>query len=45
LSVLYGELVLSKFKLRSFGFEKFDKDVHIKAGEKAIFNVAGTGNI
>jgi len=45
LSVLYGELVLSKFKLRSFGFEKFDKDVHIKAGEKAVFSIAGNGNI
>ena len=45
LSVLYGEIVLSKFTLRSFGSERFDKDVHIKAGEKAIFNVAGTGNI
>jgi len=43
LSVLYGKLVLSKFKLRNFGVARFDKDVALKAGEKTVFNVAGAG--
>jgi hypothetical protein len=43
LSVLYGKLVLSKFRLRNFGVARFDKDVAIKAGEKTVFNVAGAG--
>ena len=39
LSVLHGELALSKFTLRDFGCHQFDKAVRIKAGQKAKFNV------
>jgi len=40
LSVLQGELTLSRFILRGFGQERFDKVLRIKAGEKAEFNVS-----
>jgi len=39
LSVLHGELTLSKFILREFGEGQFDKPLQIKAGEKAVFTV------
>jgi non-lysosomal glucosylceramidase len=39
LSVLHGELALSRFILREFGYREFDKTLRIKAGEKATFRV------
>ena len=39
LSVLHGELALSRFVLREFGYNQFDKPLRIKAGEKVKFNV------
>ncbi len=39
LSVLHGELTLSKFTLRDFGCHQFDGVRQIKAGETAIFNI------
>ncbi|GAG22988.1 unnamed protein product [marine sediment metagenome] len=43
LSVLYGQLSLSKFVLRNFGNREFDPDESglIKAGEKLKFSVSG----
>ncbi len=43
LSVLYGELALSKFILRRFGQHQFDRTLQIKAGQKAKFNVSPEG--
>ncbi|MHC4424789.1 MAG: GH116 family glycosyl-hydrolase [Planctomycetota bacterium] len=40
LSVLRGELTLSRFILRGFGDERFDEILRIEAGEKAKFNVS-----
>jgi hypothetical protein len=40
LSVLHGELLLSKFMLRGFGQVSFDDTLRIKADEKAKFTVA-----
>ena len=39
LSVLHGQLPLSKFILRNFGDIKFDKTLLIKAGQKVNFTV------
>ncbi len=43
LSVLYGQLSLSKFVLRNFGNREFDPDESglIKAGRKVKFSVSG----
>jgi len=41
LSVLHGELGLSKFILRRFGEIQFDKTLLIKAGDKIKFDVSG----
>jgi hypothetical protein len=43
LSVLHGQLSLSKFVLRNFGNREFDPDESglIKAGEKLKFSVSG----
>ncbi|MHC4791120.1 MAG: GH116 family glycosyl hydrolase, partial [Planctomycetota bacterium] len=41
LSVLGGELNLSKFTLREFGQKQFDKPMQIKAGQKIKFQVTG----
>ncbi|NQT01079.1 MAG: hypothetical protein HQ580_03575, partial [Planctomycetes bacterium] len=41
LSVLHGQLHLSKFILRKFGHIQFDEILLIKSGEKAKFNVSG----
>jgi non-lysosomal glucosylceramidase len=43
LSILHGELALSRFVLRGFGERQFDETLLIKAGEKAGFSV-GRGN-
>jgi len=40
LSVLQGELVLSRFVLRRFGCKQFDKPLQIKAGEKVKFDIS-----
>jgi len=40
LSVLQGELVLSRFVLCRFGCKQFDKLLQIKAGEKVKFDVS-----
>jgi uncharacterized protein (DUF608 family) len=40
LSVLHGQLPLSKFILRKFGDKQFEKTLLIKAGEKAKFSVS-----
>jgi len=39
LSVLYGEVTLSRFILRGFGHHQFDKPMRIKMGKKANFHV------
>jgi hypothetical protein len=39
LSVLQGELALSKFTLRGFGQVRFDDILHIETDEKATFTV------
>jgi hypothetical protein len=39
LSVLHGQLHLSRFILRQFGYRQFDKTLLIKAGEKVNFGV------
>jgi len=41
LSVLHGQLHLSKFVLRKFGHIRFDETLLIKAGEKAEFSISG----
>ena len=43
LSVLQGELGLSRFTLSGFGQERFDDIRQIKAGEKATFTVSRDG--
>ena len=43
LSVLHGELALSKFILRRFGQKQFDKTLRIKAGQKVDFGVSRGG--
>jgi len=43
LSVLHGELALSRFVLREFGSNQFDKPMRIKAGEKVKFDVRAEG--
>ena len=45
LSVLYGELALSKFILRRFGQHQFDRSLQIKAGERAKFHVSPVRNL
>jgi non-lysosomal glucosylceramidase len=40
LSVLQGELALSRFTLRGFGRARFDDVLQIKAGEKTGFTVS-----
>ena len=40
LEVLYGDLALSKFNLRQFGFGQLDKPVQIKSGEHIQLYVA-----
>jgi non-lysosomal glucosylceramidase len=42
LKVLHGELALSKFVLRGFGHNRFDKVLRIKADEKAEFYIPAT---
>jgi uncharacterized protein (DUF608 family) len=42
-SVLHGELALSRFVLREFGSNQFDKHLRIKAGEKVKFDVRAEG--
>jgi len=39
LSVLHGELTLSKFILRNFGIHQFDKITSLKAEQKIEFTV------
>jgi hypothetical protein len=39
LSVLQGELALSRFELREFGYLEFDKTLRIDAGKKAAFRI------
>jgi len=41
LSILHGNLSLSRFMLRGFGEMRFDKMMSIKAGEKVEFDVSG----
>jgi len=41
LSVLHGQLPLSRFILRQFGDRQFDKTLLIKAGQKVKFSVSG----
>jgi len=41
LSVLEGELALSKFTVRDFGAKAFDETVRIKAGQKTEFYIRG----
>jgi len=40
LSVLHGNLSLTKFVLRDFGYRDFEKTLQIKAGQKVKFHVA-----
>jgi uncharacterized protein (DUF608 family) len=42
LSVLQGDLALSRFTLRGFGRERFEKLLRIKAGEKVKFSVSSS---
>jgi uncharacterized protein (DUF608 family) len=44
LSVLHGELALVKFVLDGFGYNRFDKTLQIKAGEKAKFQMSREGS-
>jgi uncharacterized protein (DUF608 family) len=43
LSVLHGDLVLSRFILRNFGQMRFDEMLQIKTGEQAKFSVGRGG--
>jgi len=40
LSVLHGNLSLTKFILRRIGYRDFEKTLQIKAGQKVKFHVA-----
>jgi len=44
LSVLHGQLPLSKFILRNFGDRQFDKTLLIKTGQKVKFDISGYSN-
>ena len=39
LSVLHGELTLSRFTLREFGYREFKKTLRVRAGEKTAFRI------
>ncbi len=43
LSVLHGELTLAKFILGDFGYNQFDKALHIREGQTAKFQVNQEG--
>ena len=44
ISVLQGELDLSRFTLDGFGLQQFDQPVKIETGQKIKFSVNGSGN-